>query len=379
MKIIADENIPFVRECFVSIGEVKVFTGRDITADSVADADVLLVRSVTKVDEQLLKGSKVRFVATATIGFDHIDVDYLNRKDIGFASAPGSNANSVAEYILAALLEIAEEKKVKLADKSIGIVGVGNVGGIVERKCRVLGMKIVLNDPPLCRQTGDSKYRPLKEVFECDFITLHTPLSFEGIDKTYHLGNRDFFGSLKQGCVFLNSSRGGVVDMTALKEAIKAGKLGAVVLDVWENEPNIDAQLLDIVDIGTSHIAGYSFDGKVAGMIMIYRAACEYFGLNTEFNEQSFLPEPQVPQLDVTLDGNEQEVIRDTVRKIYNIRSDDRKLQGFSKEPAEKRAAFFSRLRKEYHIRREFQNTMINLKVNNQSLSDKLAGIGFKV
>jgi len=195
MKIVADENIPFVKECFASIGDVQTLSGRKITPDAIAEADILLVRSITPVNEKLLAGSKVKFVATATIGFEHIDVEYLKNKSIGFASAPGSNANSVADYIIAALLSVAQKHKITLEGKSIGVVGVGNVGSKVAKKCVALGMIVKLNDPPLLRRTGDSKYRPIDELFDCDFITLHTPLTREGQDKTYHLAD-NFFSPL---------------------------------------------------------------------------------------------------------------------------------------------------------------------------------------
>jgi len=261
MKIVADANIPFVKECFSSIGEVRVVGGREITPEVVADADALLVRSITPVDEKLLAGSKVRFVATATIGFDHVDIDFLGRNNIGFASAPGSNANSAAEYVIAGLLDIGQRFALDLEARSIGIVGVGNVGGRVAKKCEAMGMAVYLNDPPLKRQTGDAKYLPLEKLFDCDFITFHTPLTFEGPDKTYHLADEKFFKSLKQRCVFINASRGGVVDSSALKSDIRSGRLRAVMLDVWENEPDIDIELLKIVDLGTPHIAGHSLDG----------------------------------------------------------------------------------------------------------------------
>ncbi|MHC4912347.1 MAG: 4-phosphoerythronate dehydrogenase, partial [Planctomycetota bacterium] len=243
MKIVADANIPFVRNCFSSLGEVEVVPGREITSNVIADADVLLVRSITQVDSDLLAGSSVRFVGTATIGFDHVRTDFLLSNNIGFASAPGSNANSAAEYVLAALLSVARKRKIQLEGKSIGIVGVGNVGSKVEKKAKALGMKVYLNDPPLQRQTGDAKYLPLEKLFGCDFITLHTPLTFEGIDKTFHLADERFFKLLKPACIFINTSRGAVVDTITLKGAIQSGKLGAVVLDVWENEPNINIEL----------------------------------------------------------------------------------------------------------------------------------------
>ncbi len=379
MKIIADANIPFVAECCSSIGEVKIVDGREITPGIVSDADVILVRSITPVGADLLAGSKVRFVATATIGFDHIDIDFLLRNNIGFASAPGSNANSAAEYVIAGLLEMGRKYDIDLEDKSIGIIGVGNVGSRVAKKCSALGMQIYLNDPPLQRETGEGKYLPLKELFDCDFITLHTPLTFEGVDKTYPLADEKFFKSLKERCVFVNASRGGVVDGEALKRAIRSGRLRAVVLDVWENEPNIDMELLEMVDIGTPHIAGYSLDGKITGMIMIYKAACEYFGLGARFDIEDFLPEPAIRRLRIeTSTDNEQDALADAVRKIYNIREDDVRLRRILEKSEDKKGEYFDSLRKNYPVRREFQNTRIVLESSCKSIADKLAGIGFK-
>ena len=379
MKIVADANIPFIKECFSSIGEVTVVGGREITPDVVADADALVVRSITPVGVDLLAGSKVRFVGTATIGFDHIDIDFLQQNNIGFASAPGSNANSAAEYVIAGLLDIGQKYALDLEDRSIGIIGVGNVGGRVAKKCTAMGMDVYLNDPPLQRQTGGQKYLPLEKLFDCDFITLHTPLTFEGRDKTYHLADEKFFKSLKERCVFVNASRGGVVDSSALKSAIRSGLLRAVVLDVWENEPDIDVELLKMVDIGTSHIAGYSLDGKIAGMIMIYKAACEYFNVEPEFDMEDFLPEPAVPELNVYLNlTNDQNVLLKAVQKIYRIDKDDTRLRRVLDKPVENRGEYFDSLRKNYPVRREFQNTGVIVKDANSSLAKKLIGIGFK-
>jgi len=377
MKIVADTNIPFVKECFSSAGQVNTVAGREMSAETVAEADALLVRSVTEVNEQLLAGSKVKFVGTATIGFEHIDVDYLKKNGIGFASAPGSNANSVAEYIVAALLEIGQKYNFGLDGKSIGIIGVGNVGSRVEKKCRALGMTPVLNDPPLKRQTGNAKYRPLQELFDCDFITLHTPLTYEGRDKTFHLADENFFDSLKDGVIFINTSRGGVVDTGALKKAIKNRKIIATVLDVWENEPDIDTELLDMADIGTPHIAGYSYDGKIAGMIMIYQALCEHFGLEPEHKIGDFLPVPA--KLEINLKVNPpQQAIKAAVGEIYDIIKDDKNLREILNLPLGKRCATFDRLRKEYPVRREFQNTTVIFGDKHIKVAEKLRSIGFK-
>ncbi len=380
MKIVADANIPFVRECFSSVGDVEVLGGRDITPGVIAAADALLVRSITRVDEALLSGSRVRFVATATIGFDHVDLPYLEKNNIGFASAPGSNANSAAEYIIGALLEVGRKHGIQLEGKSIGVIGVGNVGSRVARKCEALGMRVLRNDPPLQRKTGDPKYVPVESLYGCDCLTIHTPLTHEGIDKTFHLAGDGFFSSLKPGAVFLNASRGAVVDTEALKSAIRSGRLRAVVLDVWEGEPDIDTELLETVDLGTPHIAGYSLDGKIAGMTMIYRAFCEYFHLQPRFDTRDFLPPPEVPRLELHTEGlADEELLARAVEQVYSVRRDDRDLRRIVDQPPEKRGRFFDSLRKNYPVRREFHNTMVVLDQARQALVRKLRGIEFNV
>ncbi|MBN2312993.1 MAG: 4-phosphoerythronate dehydrogenase [Sedimentisphaerales bacterium] len=379
MKVVADANIPYVSECFSSIGEVTVVSGREMTPWIVADADILLVRSITPVGVDLLAGSKVRFVATATIGFDHIDIDFLRQNKIGFTSAPGSNANSAAEYVIAGLVEIGQRNNINLESKSIGIIGVGNVGSRVAQKCAAMGMRIYLNDPPVQRQTGDPKYLPIEELYDCDFITVHTPLTYSGKDKTHHLIGEKFFCSLKKRCVFINASRGGVVDTQALKAIIGIRALKAVVLDVWENEPNINTDLLKMVDIGTPHIAGYSLDGKIAGLMMIYNATCEHFGLEPKFGAEEFLPEPDVPEVRLGSDiADEQLALWNAVREVYRIERDDENLRQVLNKPTEETGKYFDNLRKNYPVRREFQNTKVIVKDANSRLAEKLKGIGFR-
>ncbi len=226
MKIVADPNIPFVRDAFKPHGDVVLIPGRQITAGAVREADALLVRSVTPVTEALLAGSRVQFVATATIGTDHVDERYLTATGIGFASAAGSNANSVAEYVVAALLELAHRGHYRLRDKSLGVIGVGNVGSKVVRYARALGMRVLRNDPPLGL---------LEPAQEADMVTLHVPL----LDTTRHLFHHDNL----RGFTLLNTSRGPVVDNQALREAIDANRIPAAVLDVWEGEPQADVEL----------------------------------------------------------------------------------------------------------------------------------------
>ena len=380
MKIIADANIPFVEECFSSFGDVTAMPAGEITADAVRDADILLVRSVTKVNEPLLEGSGVKFVASATSGFEHVDTDFVASRKIGFAYAPGSNANSVAEYVIAALLAVAKKHKFQLEGKSIGIIGAGHIGGKVAVKTSALGMDILLNDPPLGRQSHDPKYLPLEELFDCDFITMHTPLTFEGIDKTFHLADEAFFDSLKDDAFFINTARGGSADTGALKDAIKSGKLAGAVLDVWENEPNVDNELILKAELSTPHIAGYSLDGKVAGLITVYEAACEFFNVEPEYTADDFLPEPETGQITIDPDsGAEQNIIADTVQQVYVINRDDFNTREILIVPGEERAKWFGDLRADYPVRREFGNTQIEFTQQSDSLAAKLKGIGFGV
>lgn len=313
MKLVADPNIPMVREAF-SAFDITLIPGRAIHPASVRDADALLVRSVTPVNASLLAGSRVRFVGTATIGTDHVDTGYLAQTGIGFASAAGSNANSVAEYVVAALLELAERHKFRLRDKSLGVIGVGNVGSRVVRYARALGMRVLQNDPPLGLH---------ERAFEADIVTVHVPL----LETTQHMFHHDNLEKF----ILINTSRGAVVDNRALLKAIDGARVAGAVLDVWENEPNISPELLDVVDIGTPHIAGYSLDGKVNGVHMIYEAACRHFGLEPVW--KPVLPPVQPVQIS-------------DFKRQYDIVADDAALR------ADIRG--FDRLRAEYPVRREF-------------------------
>lgn len=375
MKIVADENIPYVQEAFAELGEVATVSGRKIDAGTVRDAELLLVRSITKVDRALLDGSRVRFVATATIGEDHIDKAYLAGRGIVFASAPGSNANSVGEYVAAALLEIEARFGLPLKDSSLGIVGVGNAGKRVFAKAGALGMRCVLNDPPLARSSGDPKYRPLEEALDCDAITFHVPLTRDGGDATYHLVDETFLARLKPGVILINTSRGRVVDGAALERALDSGHVRACVLDVWEGEPNIDVSLLDRVAIGTPHIAGYSFDGKVNGTRMIYEAACRFLGCASAWDPAPLLPEPECAELRVVPGAG---AVRDAVRAVYDIMQDDARMRRIADVSEEARGAYFDRLRKEYPRRRELFNTIAVVHPPDSALETCLRGLGFE-
>ena len=360
MKIVADPNIPYIREAFAEFGEIVLVPGRQLTNAHVRDADLLLVRSVTAVNAELLAGSRVRFVATATIGFDHVDVAHLAARGIGFATAAGSNANSVAEYIIAAILELAHRQNFRLRDKTLGVVGVGNVGAKVVRLARALGLRVLPNDPPRQRAEKLPDFVSLDRlVAKADILTFHVPLSKTGPDTTFHLLEPH------RGIV-LNSSRGAVLD----NRQLLAAKLDALVLDVWENEPNISPELLAKTNLGTPHIAGYSFDGKVNGTRLIYEAACRRFGLPATW--QPVLPAPPVPRLEIVVTSGEDDeaVLRRVIRQVYDITGDDARLRADYRQ--------FDKLRAEYPVRREFFNTELELQNASPALRDKLTALGFR-
>lgn len=380
MKIVADENIPYAREAFGLLGEVVTAHGRKMDAALLRDADLLMVRSITKVNRDLLEQSRVRFVGTATIGEDHIDKAYLAERGIGFSSAPGCNANSVADYLTAALLVLATTRGFQLRERKLGIIGHGNVGKRVERRALAFGMGCILNDPPLQRETGDAKYHPLDEIFDCQIITVHVPLTKSGPDATYHLLNEDFFDRVKTGTIIINTSRGSVVDGKALRAALESGKVGASVLDVWEGEPNIDLDLFANLALGTPHIAGYSFDGKVNGTRQIYEAACRHLGQAPAWDPSPLLPAPECPEIDA--DGAAQDPQRELLRvvsAVYDIRRDDKALRDIILKNPEERGAYFDRLRKEYPRRREFHNTLVRITPENEAMAQCLAGLSFRV
>jgi erythronate-4-phosphate dehydrogenase len=372
MLVIADENIPYVREAFERVGEVQLFPGRVIENSLLKKADILLVRSVTPVDEELLAGTPIKFVGTVTIGVDHIDLDYLKDKGIGFASAPGSNANSVAEYVVAALLVLADKFQFNLAEKTLAIIGVGNVGRLVLEKVRALGMTVLQNDPPLFRQTKNPAFLPLEVMFKADIITLHVPLTSEGEDKTYHLVDEWFLNRMKRGSFLINTSRGPVVKTEALIECLKNKHLKGAVLDVWEGEPEINLELLKLVTLGTPHIAGYSLDGKVRGVEMIYQAVCQYFQLPSTWH-----PWPNLPRGEVSFIKAKNENLKEVILKAYNIQADDEKLRKIISYPPTDQGKYFDGLRKNYPVRREF--SQIKVEVDKLRLKNILGRLRFQI
>jgi len=382
MLIVADENIPLLESFFTDIGEIRRVAGRHMTADDVRDADVLLVRSVTPVGPELLEGSRVRFVGTATIGTDHVDVDWLKEQGIGFSAAPGCNANSVVEYVLSVLSLHAE--RCGLADGnelSVGIVGVGNVGGCLARRLQRLGFKVLLCDPPRAEAEGAEgpEFASLEEVLKCDVISLHTPLTREGSHPTYHMLDESRLSQLISNQLLINSGRGEVIDNQALKARLTQDNAPSVALDVWENEPGIDPELVDAVWLATPHIAGYSLEGKVRGTEMIYQALSHYLGLPVRKKAGQYLPEPPLSKLTFTATADEQKALRTALRVCYDPRTDDVKLRLAMRGNADERAEAFDALRRDYPVRRECSSLKVQLKGAGRSMQDSFKAVGFKL
>lgn len=371
MRIVADENIPCVREAFGAWGDVTTLAGHAMTPDAVREADVLLVRSVTRVDEALLTDSRVKYVASATSGTDHVDLGYLARNGIGFCDAPGSNADAVAQYVIVALHAVAARLGRRVSEMSIGIIGVGQVGSRLSRLCEALGMRVVWNDPPLAAQSNDLRYRPLTSILNCDVLTLHVPLSDEGPLKTRELVNEEFLEAMRPGAVLINTCRGGVVDESALKRAIDGGKLAACVLDVWRNEPRIDSDLLETVTFGTPHIAGYSVEGKLRGTQMIHDGLASMMGIESGWYMNDYLPSPP-PAVRVwsPLD------LGVVLRGVYDIERDDAALREAIRASD---GSGFHALRKNYPPRREFSAVTVDAAECGARDAELLEALGFRL
>ena len=379
MKIVADANIPLLAGAFGALGRVHALPAEAITPQTVADADVLLVRSVTRVDAPLLDGSRVRFVATATIGTDHIDLEYLASRGVGFAGAQGSGARSVAEYVMAAMAVVAARRGIRMTGQVLGIVGVGNVGGRLARMAEALGMTVIRNDPPLARRTRDPCYVPIDALADADVVTLHVPLTREGPDATFHMIDAPLLAGLKRGVTLINTSRGAVADTDALKAAIGSGSIGPLVLDVWENEPNIDAELLKQVDLATPHIAGYSYDGKVNGTRMVLEALCRHFGLQREWDPTPLMPPAAHPRVALLAGLTVDEAVGGAITAAYDIEADDARLRKMLARAAEERGDYFTSLRRGYPIRREFPQTTVELAAPDPDVAAALEGLAFPI
>jgi erythronate-4-phosphate dehydrogenase len=378
MKTVCVRNMPFVEAAFRTLGDTTVLEGRSITAADVQDADLLAIRSTTPVNAQLLAGSNVRFVGTATIGTDHLDIEYLEQNDIHWCYSPGCNANSVSEYITTALLCLADRHGLTLRGKTLGIIGVGNVGKRVVQKAEALGLRVLQNDPPRRRaETPTDTFVDLDTLLmESDIVTTHVPMTREGPDTTFHMADASFFDRMRPGAIFINAARGPVVRSDDLLAALESRHLSHVILDTWEGEPGFRPELLDAVDIGTPHIAGHSFEGKVMGTVMVYQEACRVLGVPATWTPDPLLPEPVVPEISVDVaERSDEAVLWEIVKQVYDIEGDDARLRAETTD----RPSHFDALRKNYPIRREFRFTTVTLSNSSARLRETLTGLGFKV
>jgi len=373
MKVIIDNKIPYIKGALEPFAEVIYLQGKATTPEIVKDADALITRTRTICNRKLLQGSKVKFIATATIGFDHIDTDYCKNAGIEWTNAPGCNAESVNQYITSALFAWSKRQQTELAGLTIGVVGVGNVGSRIVRTCNTLGMNILQNDPPRERLEGAGDFVPIDEIQQkADIITFHVPLNITGIDATYHMVNKTFLQKTNKNPLIINSCRGEVVNTKAIFNALKAKHIRGFISDCWENEPAISLDLLNLCNYGTPHIAGYSKDGKANGTRMSIQAISRFFnlGIDNWQPENIDLPDSTLIKIDGSL-RNEHSILTEAVLSTYNIEKDDENLR--------QTPLSFEQLRGDYPVRREFGTYTIKATNVKKETLNKLKTLGFKI
>ena len=376
MLIVADENIPLVDAFFAEFGEIRRLPGRQITRADVHDADVLLVRSVTKVDRDLLEGSAVRFVGTCTIGTDHLALDYFHQEGIQWSSAPGCNARGVVDYVLGSLLTLAEIEDANLNQRTYGVVGAGEVGGRLVNVLKGLGFNVLVCDPP--RQAAEGgDYVSLEQIIErCDVISLHTPLDKSAENATWHLLDQQRLNQLKHGTWLINASRGPVIDNNALREVRTRREDLQAVLDVWEAEPQVDVELADLCVLATPHIAGYSLDGKQRGTAQIYQAFCDFLGQEAVIKLADLLPAPWLAKVELSADSDPAWALATVCRGVYDPRRDDADFRRSLVGTVQEQKLAFDALRKHYPVRREIEGLQVRIEGESQGLAQMVKALG---
>ncbi len=368
VKIVADQHIPFVEDVFSGLGELILIPGQDITQKSIETADVLIVRSVTQIDQNLMENSTVRYVGSATAGIDHVDLAFLKAANIHFSNAPGANAESVLEYVFSCLSTFSKWHEESFLDRTIGIVGAGNVGGLLAQRCKSLGMKTLVNDPPLAAFNGSDQFCTLSSLIrQSDIISIHTPLHKSGKFATEKLIGAAEVAKMRQNVWFVHSARGGVCDEKELINARLEGRIGALALDVWENEPSPSLYSVDVADIATGHIAGYSLDSKKAGILKLRTDLIHFFErpqlhahqklairrvdkVGTESPTEPLAREPAI----VFQVGDS---MCDLIESLYPVLDDDQRFRSAmiqSSESPATRAGSFHHYRATYPVRRRF-------------------------
>jgi len=371
VKIVADDRIPFLHGVFEPYAEVVYLPGNEISREAVANSDALIVRTRTKCNAGLLNGTSVRMIATATIGFDHIDTAYCAAHGIEWANAPGCNAASVAQYIASVLIRESLKRDTPLRGKVLGVIGVGHVGGKVVELGRKLGMTVLLNDPPRARIEGENNFSPLQRLCrESDFLTLHVPLVRDGEFRTVHLANEDFFLACLKKPFFINASRGETTSPDALTSALLTKRICGAALDVWEDEPDINTSLMNLLDFATPHIAGYSLDGKANGTAASVQTIAKHFGIAdlADFYPAR-IPSPATPVIELNDNKN---AVAKAILSSYDVLSDDARLRDAPER--------FEKLRGDYPLRREFPaySTVCGPAVSS-AVREQLKALGFCV
>ncbi len=373
IKIVADSKIPFLKNVFEPSAVVVYKNGIDISNQDITNADALIVRTRTKCNGDLLKNSSVRFIATATIGFDHIDTAYCQANKIEWRNAPGCNSSSVLQYVAASLFLLAKKKHFRLRDKTIGIVGVGNIGTKVARFCKTIGMQVLQNDPPRQKQENLPHFVSLEQIqSQADIITFHVPLKQTGKHKTFHMAEKNFFASLKKKPILINAARGEIISTQEIVNAIKTGKISSAVIDCWENEPNINAELFKLANIATPHIAGYSLDGKAGGTLAAIKSISDFFSLNINVDIAEKIPPPKKNPIKIDCTNKSlEDILAEAILHTYKPQNDDWRLR---KNPEK-----FEFQRANYPIRREFEHYDVQLSDKNEETAKLLSAIGFRV
>jgi len=373
IRIVADDKIPFLQGALEGVARIDYVPGAEISNSHLTNADCLITRTRTRCNRELLEGSKVRFIASATIGYDHIDTEYCRSAGINWTNAPGCNSSSVQQYIVSTLLFMAKLRNLDLTGLTLGVVGVGNVGRKVAVAAEALGLNVLRNDPPRQRVEGKRDFAGLEELLDqSHIISLHVPLNIGGEDNTFRMVNGEFIQQMKNGTLLINTSRGGVVEESALLKGIRQGEFSDVVLDVFENEPEIDLELLDAITLATPHIAGYSLDGKANGTAMSVRSISQFFNLGLENWEPTSIPMPAENELFAdAAQGSFREILWDLYSQTYDISSDDRR---FRNDPGD-----FERLRGNYPRRREPHAYSVRLFQGFMEITTQLEKLGFSV
>jgi erythronate-4-phosphate dehydrogenase len=360
---------------------VTTLSSSEITPAAVRDAELLLVRSTVKVNEALLAESRVRFVATATIGTDHLDIPWLEQHHIAWAAAPGSNSDSVVQWLAAALLTVGERQRTSFAGLTFGIVGVGAIGAKIAHLAHALGCAVLQCDPPRARAEGDGNFVALDDLLPAsDIVTFHVPLLTDGPDATVHLLDRRRLPQLRPGAIVINASRGQVIDTAGLAEARREGRVRAALLDVFENEPEVAADVVDSTDLATPHIAGHSLDGKVNGTEAVYQAACAHLGIPARWRPHRVMPPPPVRTLAIdTRSLTDEAATLMALRRFYRIEDDDAALRRIVRLKTGERGAAFRKYRESYPVRRELRGANLQLSPPRSRAKELLTVLGAQV